>query len=209
MKKIHLVIIVCFISLCSHAQEHISFNGATFGVERNSFISSINKESHFYTITIYNHTYKDVYERLFLYHGKINTYRANYYIHSSLKTNKVFEVIAWFGVDNLKEELMLFVKGLEAKYGDHIKEKPEDLGVITDTDSQHNSRCEYREMLALKYIIRSPKTNKDIGEVRISAAPRHSPTFEGDSGYIELTYRDYSAAESAIAEYEATIGSIL
>ena len=198
MKNTLLIAIISLISICSYAQEHISFNGATFGVERSSFLSSIDKTSSF--IEYRSHPYKDVYNRHFLEFGKINTYSAKYYIHSSLKTNIVFELVAWFYVSNLKEELMLFVKGLEKKYGAHINENADELGEING---------KYREMLAMKFTIKSQKTNNEIGEIRISAAPTHSPTYDGDSGYIELTYRDYSAAESAIAEYEATIGSIL
>lgn len=209
MKKIFIITLLSFTSLVSFAQEHITFNGATLGVETTSFISSIDKESYYTTQTIYHHTYQEIYNLVSLYYGKINTYSAHYYIHSSLKTNIVFEVIAWFQVSNLKEELALYVKALEAKYGVHIKESEEKLGVIIDRDSQYRPCGTYREMLALKYTIRNTKTNKEIGEVRISAAPSHSPTYEGDSGYIELTYRDYSAAESAIAEYEDTMKSIL
>lgn len=198
MKNTLVVAILILISICSYAQEHISFNGATFGVERSSFMSSIDKTSTY--VEYISHTYKDVYNRHFYPGGKINTYSAQYYIHSSIKTNIVFELVAWFRVSNLKEELMLFVKSLEAKYGSHINENADRLGEIYG---------KYREMLAMKFTIKSHNTNKEIGEVRISAAPTHSPTYDGDSGYIELTYRDYSAAESAIAEYEATIGSIL
>ena len=207
MKNTLLIAILSLISICSYAQEHISFNGATFGVERSSFLSSIDKTSS--PIEYISHPYKDVYNRHFSYFGKINTYSAQYYIHSSLKTNIVFELVAWFRVSNLKEELMLFVKSLEAKYGAHINENADELGEIIYRNMSHDSTGKYREMLAMKFTIKSQKTNKEIGEIRISAAPTHSPTYDGDSGYIELTYRDYSAAESAIAEYEATIGSIL
>jgi hypothetical protein len=207
MKNTLLIAILSLISICSYSQEHISFNGATFGVERSSFLSSIDKTSS--DLKYISHTYKDVYNRHFLYGGKINTYSAQYYIHSSLKTNIVFELVAWFHVSNLKEELMLFVKSLETKYGGHINENADDLGEITERYTTHGVYGTYREMLAMKFTIKSHNTNKEIGEVRISAAPTHSPTYEGDTGYIELTYRDYSAAESAVAEYEATIGSIL
>lgn len=207
MKNTLVVAILSLISICSYAQEHISFNGATFGVERSSFLSSIDKiGTH---VEYISHTYKDVYNRHFYPEGKINTYSAQYYIHSSLKTNIVFELVAWFRVSNLKEELMLFVKSLETKYGGHINENADDLGEIIDRTYSHGTYGKYREMLAMKFTIKSQKTKNEIGEIRISAAPTHSPTYDGDSGYIELTYRDYSAAESAIAEYEATIGSIL
>lgn len=63
-------------------------------------------------------------------------------------------------------------------------------------------------MLALNYTIRRKSDNKVIGEIRISAAPDHSPTYDNDSGLIEITYRDLKAADMAISEYNGVMNSI-
>lgn len=209
MKKVIIAFVLTLCTFSAFAQEHIQFNGATFGVNKETFLSNINKSFDNNHTLYVRHTYKDIYNRYFSDLGKVNTYNACYYIHSSLKTDMVFEVIAWFHVSNLKEEFMLYVKGLETKYGGHIEEDAENLGTITTRKYDHDKSGEYREMMALKYIIRSKTTNKPIGEVRISAAPQHSPTYDGDSGYIELTYRDFAAADAAMNEYERTLNSIL
>lgn len=91
MKKTLIIIILSFASLVSYAQEHITFNGAKFGVERSSFLSSINTMGSATTRMLYGHTYKDVYNREFIKNGMVNTYSACYYIHSSLKTKIVWE----------------------------------------------------------------------------------------------------------------------
>ena len=38
MKKLSITIIACLLAVCSYSQEHIKFNGATFGKPLNEFI---------------------------------------------------------------------------------------------------------------------------------------------------------------------------
>lgn len=90
-----------------------------------------------------------------------------------------------------------------------MSEQKENLGEITSFFHDHSKYETYREMLAMIYTVRNSTTGKAIGEIRISAAPCHTPTYDGDSGYIELTYRDYAAAELAKREYNAILHSIL
>ena len=40
MKKLSITIFACLLSICSFSQEHIKFNGATFGQSVNSFVKS-------------------------------------------------------------------------------------------------------------------------------------------------------------------------
>ena len=206
-KKILITLLLALSSFFTYAQEHITFNGATFGTDLSTFMSSVN--CYIPDTRFVNHSHKDVYNRRFTNMGKINTYNACYYIHSSVKTNTVFETIAWFKAENLQDELKRYVATLEAKYGSHIKVNSEELGWIVNRRHTHDEISRHKEILALKYMIRSRKTNKVIGEIRISGAPEHSPSYEGDSGYIELTYRDYAAADSAMSEYKNTLSSIL
>lgn len=102
-KKVLAIAIFLLVPLCSFAQEHISFNGATFGVNRSTFLSSMNKSSS--DLIYVSHTYKDMYHRHYLHSAYLNTYKAHYYIHDSIKTRVVFETIAWFKVTDLKEDL--------------------------------------------------------------------------------------------------------
>ena len=94
---------------------------------------------------------------------------------------------------------MLLVKTLEEKYGGGIKEKQENLGEIGYLGSY------YREMLALYYYIKG-SNGKRIGEIRISAAPSDR---EAKSGYIELSYTDYSARDKATREYNSLMRDAL
>ena len=141
-----------------------------------------------------------MYRRYYYGDGNINAYPCRYYIHCSIKEEFVFETIAWFVVDDLESETAPFVKIFEEKYGGHIKEDVSNLGYKQREDSFSS-----KEILALKYIIRSKTSNKPIGEVRISAA-----TFDTTNrGYIEITYRDYTTADIAINEYNAIMNNIL
>lgn len=217
INKISLTLQLLLVATSVYAQDHISFNGATFGQTKSIFLSSLispNKSGH---EVLMEHTYKNMYRWYLEPGGSLNSYKCQFYIHCSINTQIVFETITWFKVSNLKSELTLFVRFFEEKYGGHIKEDPNNLDYIPwyrfdYQDSLHNYwpiQYSRKEMLALKYIIHRKSDNKAIGEVRISAAPDSNPTNENDSGLIEITYRDYAAADSAINEYTRIMNQIL
>lgn len=214
MKRLLLSLLLSFVAVCSYSQEHISFNGATFGSTLTTFESALMGSSNHYALKYIEHTYKDMYNRYFVYNGKLNSYQCQYYIHCSRKSQIVFETICWFKVSNLKAELTPFVKLFEEKYGGHIKADASSLGSIAWRDSGHSLASYYgnpyphKEMLALTYTIYRKSDNKAIGEIRISAAPDHTPTNDNDSGIIEITYRDHNAADAAISEYNSVMNSI-
>lgn len=215
MKRV-LFLFAIFFLCCSfaNAQEHVSFNGATFGVSQKEFQSSLN--GHPSTSYLIEHSNKNLYHRYFYDDIPLSTYRCKMFLHCSLKSKTVFETITWFNVTDLKEELMYFVKVFEEKYGEHIEEPQSDLGLIDDGNTGSNDYIPgygyyvfhsypKKEMLALKYIIHRKTDNKAIGEIRISAAP----SSWGTSGIIEITYRDYAAAQKSISEYNNTMNDIL
>jgi hypothetical protein len=214
MKRLLLSLLLSFVAVCSYSQEHISFNGATFGTTFSTFETALIGSSNHGNSRYIEHTYKDVYNRYFIYGGKLNSYECQYYIHCSRKSQIVFETICWFKVSNLKAELAPFVKLFEEKYGGHIKADASSLGSVAWRRSDHTfswsvgNSYPINEMLALIYTIHRKSDNKAIGEIRISAAPDHSPTSDNDSGIIEITYRDYKASDMSINEYNSVMNSI-
>jgi hypothetical protein len=138
------------------------------------------------------------------------------FLHSSIKGDNVFETIVWFRVSEMQDELKYFLTIFEEKYGGHIKERQDQLGYGGDVSLSVNSGYDgyygctgprYKEMLALKYFIKG-NNGTPIGEIRISGIP---DTSSGSTkyGWIEITYRDYAASESAIAEYKNVMNDIL
>lgn len=200
MKKILFLVITFVFSVCCYSQEHIKFNGATFGKPISEFIKGFPGDpfiSDNYSIPrgfnseLCNHTNYSI---------KLNS--KNWYCHifSSRSTNTVFMTVCVNSYYNdLKEQLMLPVKALEEKYGGGIQEKQENLGEVVYFEKYH------REMLALYYYIKG-STGKRIGEIRISAAPTDK---EGKSGYIELSYTDYSSRDKATKEYNSLMKNAL
>ncbi|MBQ9660088.1 MAG: hypothetical protein IJV37_02325 [Bacteroidales bacterium] len=226
MKRFLMIVVISslYFSL-SYAQEHIIFNGATFGQTQKEFQSNLN--GHPTSSYLISHSNKNLYHRYFLKDVPLSTYRCKMFLHCSIKTKTVFETITWIRVTKLKDELKYFVMVFEEKYGGHLEEPQNELGYIKDGHlSSYASTGQaisddgyyvysddwdsYKEMLALKYIIHRKTDNKAIGEIRISAAPDHKITKDTDSyGYIEITYRDYAAAEKSIKEYNNTMSDIL
>lgn len=226
MNKYLLIVVTSFLCcVFSYAQEHVSFNGATFGQTQKEFLSHLN--GHPTSSYLIEHPNKNLYNRYFVNDVPLNTYRCKMFVHCSMKTKTVFETITWIRATKLKDELKYFVMVFEEKYGGHIEEPQSELGYITDghlttyaatgrtvNDEGYAAYSDllssYKEMLALKYIIHRKTDNKAIGEIRISAAPDHKITKSTDSyGYIEITYRDYAAAEKSIKEYNNTMNDIL
>ena len=60
-------------------------------------------------------------------------------------------------------------------------------------------------MLALYYYVKNKK-GKTIGEIRISAAPTDRNAI---SGWIELSYTDYSSRDKARKEYNSLMRNAL
>ena len=222
MKKFFFLLSFFLLCALAEAQDHISCNGATFGKTQQDFQLLLKgRPTESYLI---EHSNKNLYNRYFYKDVPLNTYKCKMFLHCSIKSKIVFETVSWFRVTDMKEELKFFVKFFEEKYGGHIEESQSELGYIDDGMNDgypddygyYNFRVNYdssslfyehhKEMLALKYQIHRKSDNKAIGEIRISAAPLYK---SGQHGIIEITYRDYSAAEYAIEEYNRLMNSIL
>lgn len=198
MKRIAILFIACFITICSFSQEHIKFNGATFGKPLHEFIKGFsgNPSIHYdgfplgYNVSLCNH---------YCYLVRFNSTNWACHILTSKATDTVFRTISVESFLDLKNNLMFLVKGLEEKYGGGVQEKQEDLGEIRSSSSN------YKEMLALYYYVKGTN-GKRIGEIRISAAPSDR---EAKSGYIELSYTDYSSRDKATKEYNSKLRDAL
>lgn len=199
MKRLFIVIFACLLSVCSYSQEHITFNGATFGKSLNEFIKDFPPKIEKNTISHppkgFNYSLCNCNE----YWINLNSYKWECHIFSSKTTNTVFRTICVNSFMDLENQLMLLVKSLEEKYGGGVQEKQENLGEIGYLGSN------YREMLALYYYVKGTN-NKRIGEIRISCAPSSK---DGKSGYIELSYTDYKSRDKATAEYNSTMRNSL
>ena len=191
MKRIFIFSIVCLLTVCSYSQEHIKFNGATFGLPLNEFIHGFYKmpskstadppKGYDYYLCNHNAYYLDI---------ESNTWTCH--IFSSKITDTVFRTVCVNSYSDLKTNLMFLVKALEDKYGGGVQEKQEDLGEISYYGSYH------REMLALYYYAKGAN-NQRIGEIRVSCAPANK---EATYGYIELSYTDYKSRDKATREYK-------
>lgn len=196
MKRIIIILVVCFLTICSYSQEHIKFNGATFGKPLNEFIKGFsgNPVKYYdgfptgYNASLCNH---------YCYLVRFNSTNWSCHILTSKTTETVFRTISVELTSYLKNDLMLLVKALEDKYGGGVQEKQENLGEISTSTSK------YKEMLALYYYIKGTN-NKRIGEIRISAAP-----YGTSSGYIELSYTDYKSRDKATKEYNTKLRNAL
>ena len=199
MKKLSITIIACLLSICSFSQEHIKFNGATFGKPLNEFIKGFpgsTSSTSAYAPRGYNSNLCN----WKCYNMKLNSQNWECHIFSSRTTNTVFRTVsanAFYG--DLENQLMLLVKTLEQKYGGGIQEKQENLGEVVHLHTYK------KEMLALYYYIKG-SNGKRIGEIRISAAPTDK---DAKSGYIELSYTDYSAQKLATREYNSLMRNAL
>ncbi len=199
MRKAVLIIIVSLLSVCSYSQEHITFNGATFGKSVNSFIKGFPKKPDWVVPLIPSGANAGLYK---LHDCDIYFNSQKWYcrIYSSKKSNSVFRTISIAKFSDMKNSLMLLVKSLEEKYGGERQEKQEDLGYIVEKNT-----TTHKEMLALYYYV-SNKKNQIIGEIRISAAPLDRNAI---SGWIELSYTDYKTRDKATQEYNSLIRDAL
>lgn len=196
MKKLSITIIACLLAVCSYSQEHIKFNGATFGKPLNEFIKGFpgNPGKYYdgfptgYNVSLCNH---------YCYLVRFNSTNWRCHILTSKTTETVFRTISVELTSYLKNDLMLLVKALEEKYGGGVQEKQENLGEISTSTSK------YKEMLALYYYVKGTN-NKRIGEIRISAAPLGT-----SGGYIELSYTDYKSRDKATKEYNSKLRNAL
>lgn len=200
MRKIQFLIFTCLFALCSYSQEHIKFNGATFGQPLDEFIQGFPQGTHEIGMS---YSPRGLNSDLYNYKAfgiKLNSKQWECRIFSSRTTNTVFMTVSscYCYENNLENNLMLLVKALEEKYGGGVSEKQEELGEIVYFQGYH------REMLALYYYVKV--NNRVIGEIRISAAP-HSKN--GKDGWIELTYIDYKSRDKATMEYNSIMNDVL
>ena len=202
MKKFLITIIGCLLTVCSYSQEHIKFNGATFGKPVTEFIKGFpNSPS---LSTSYHKPPKGFNSELcnidFCY-IKLNSKNWDCHIYSSRSTETVFRTVCVksFYDDDLETQSMLLVKTLEEKYGGGVQEQQGNLGEVLYLDDYH------KEMFALYYYIKD-SNGKKIGEIRISVAQKDR---NAKNGYIELSYTDYSSSDKATIEYNSLMRNAL
>lgn len=200
MKRITLIFIICFLTICSYSQEHIKFNGATFGKPVTEFIKGFPGSP-----SLYSGYFKapkgfnpDLCNKDFCF-IRLNSQQWSCHIFSSRSTKTVFRTVSIGYFDNLETQSMLLVKTLEEKYGGGVKETQGDLGEVVGNNEY------YKEMLALYYYIKG-SNGRRIGEIRISVAPKDRNAMKG---YIELSYTDYSAQKLATREYNSLMRNAL
>lgn len=193
MRKVVLITILGLLSICSYSQEHIKFNGATFGQPLSEFIKGFPQKPERSTISYPPKGFNSSLCNRNAYLISLNSYTWECQIFSSKKTNTVFRTICVQDFMDLENQLMFIVKTLEEKYGGGIQEQQGNLGEVGYFGSY------YREMLALYYYIKNNR-GKRIGEIRISAAPRDK---DAKTGCIELSYTDYNSRNKATNEYNS------
>lgn len=199
-KKIFVIAIVTLLSLCSYSQEHITFNGATFGKSAKSFIKSFPVRPKIHNQLIPTGLDAGLYSLDECYWVHFNSNKWYCKLYSTKKNRLVFRTVCIANHTDLKNSLMLLVKALEEKYGAERQEKQEDLGYIVEMNGKT-----HKEMLALYYYAKNKK-GKPIGEIRISAAPTDRNAI---SGWIELSYTDYSTRDKATREYNSLMRDAL
>lgn len=200
MKRLIAIVYICSLTLCSFSQEHITFNGATFGKSVKSFIKGFPQKPEWVVPLIPSGANAGLYK---LHDCDIYFNSRKWYckIYSSIKSNSVFRTISVAQFSDMKNSLMLLVKSLEEKYGGGRQEKQEDLGYIIEKKYS----TPHKEMLALYYYVKNKK-NEIIGEIRISAAPTDGNAI---SGWIELSYTDYKTRDKATKEYNSQMQNAL
>ena len=200
MKKFTITIIACLLSICTYSQEHITFNGATFGKPVTEFIKGFPGSPSL--SSSYHKAPKgfnpDLCNRDFCY-IRLNSQDWSCHIFSSRSTKTVFRTVSVGYFDNLETQSMLLVKTLEEKYGGGVQETQGNLGEVVGYSDY------YKEMLALYYYIKD-SNGRRIGEIRISVAPKDKNAMKG---YIELSYTDYSAQKLATREYNSLMRNAL
>lgn len=200
MKRIILLFIVYFLTICSYSQEHIKFNGATFGKPVTEFIKGFPGSPSI--SSGYHKAPKgfnpDLCNRDFCY-IRLNSQDWSCHIFSSRSTKTVFRTVSVKYFDNLETQSMLLVKTLEEKYGGGVQETQGNLGEVVGYDEY------FKEMLALYYYIKD-SSGRRIGEIRISIAPKDR---NAKNGYIELSYTDYNAQKLATREYNSLMRNAL
>lgn len=200
MKKLSITIVVCLLAVCSYSQEHVKFNGATFGKPTKSFVKSFPKRPTYHHQMIQSESNAGLYNLDECYWVSFNSNEWFCKLFSSIKTRLVFRTICVANYSDLKNGLMLLVKALEEKYGGGIQEKQEELGKIVEINGRS-----HQEMLALYYYVKNKK-GKTIGEIRISAAPIDRNAI---SGWIELSHTDYKTRDKATKEYNSMMRDAL
>ena len=199
-RKVIALVLFLFVFAVSYAQQHIKFNGATFGTTVENFILGF-PEKPYIVKSVNRHIFNPELSNGYEGFVKINSDNWKCFILASRISNTVYRTVSINSYTDLENGLMLLVKTLENKYGGAIQEKQEKLGVIKSESYDKGNR----EMLALYYYVKD-YNNKTIGEIRISAAPSNK---EATSGWIELSYTDYRSRDLARKEYENIMNNAL
>ena len=200
IKKLLITIVACLLSAGSYSQEHIKFNGATFGKPAKSFIKSFPIQPKIHQQLIPSGPDASLYSLDECYWVNFNYNKWYCLLFGSKKNRLVFRTVCVANHTDLKNSLMLLVKALEEKYGGGIQEKQEELGKIVELNGKS-----HQEMLALYYYVKNKK-GKTIGEIRISAAPTDRNAI---SGWIELSHTDYKTRDIATKEYNSIMRDAL
>ena len=116
LKKLSITIFACLLAVCSYSQEHIKFNGATFGKPVTEFIKGFPGSPSL--SSGYHKAPKgfnpDLCNRDFCY-IRLNSQDWSCHIFSSRSTKTVFRTVSVGYFDNLETQSMLLVKTLEEK----------------------------------------------------------------------------------------------
>ena len=126
MRRVLFLTIINLLTLCAYSQEHIKFNGATFGKPLKEFVKEMGNPKP--AIVLFSPTNFSDKCNEYVYSIVLNKSSWNCYILCTRKTNTVFRTMSYKGVDNgLKNYLMSIVKVLEEKYGNGLIEKQEKI----------------------------------------------------------------------------------
>ena len=205
MKRLIILIITSLIAMSAFSQDHLVFNGATFGLPLKKFAKALPKKS-----SLKKGYYGDQY-----LHDVYNIHRCKMemnhnmwtcFIYSSVVDKTVFRTISVCYFSDLKIHTTNIVRTLENKYGAGVPEEKSSLGKICNPNvTRWNYDYFNQEMLAIDYYVKN-RDNQTIGEIRISVAPaKHN----SNNGFIELTYTDYKAATKTTNRYNSDIYNAL
>lgn len=203
MKRLLFVIVACVLAVNAYSQEHLVFNGATFGLPLKKFVKALPKHS-----SLKKGYYGDIYlDDLYKIHRcttMMNQNEWTCFIYSSVIDKTVMKTISVCYFSSLKVHTTNIVRTLENKYGAGVVEEKKSLGKICNPNvTSLDLNYYHNEMMAIDYYVKN-STGKTIGEIRISVAPTRN-----DNGYIELTYTDYKSGENATNNYNKAIYNAL
>ena len=205
MKRLIILIITSLIAVSAFSQDHLVFNGATFGLPLKKFAKALPKKSSLKKGYYGDQYLLDVY-KIHRCKMEMNHNMWTCFIYSSVADKTVFRTISVCYFSSLKLHTTNIVRTLENKYGPGVSEKESSLGRICNPKA-YSWELDYyhKEMLAIDYYVKN-RNNETIGEIRISVAPSKNSS---DSGYIELTYTDYKASNKTANNYNSAVYNAL